>query len=121
LRVIVDLVPNHCSSVHPLLQAALAAGPGSREHARFHFGAGQGPDGAVPPNNWANVFGGPAWTRIREPDGSPGQWYLHLCAHEQPDWNWRDPRTAALFDEVVRFWFDRGVDGLRIDVAHGLF
>ena len=121
LRVIVNLVPNHCSSAHPLSQAALAAGPGSRERARFHFAADQGPDGAVPPNNWASMFGGPEWTRIREPDGSPGQWYLHLCAPEQPDWNWRDPRTAALFDEVVRFWFDRRVDGLRIDVAHGLF
>src|SRR5690242_19981427 len=70
---------------------------------------------------WTSVFGGPAWTRISEPDGSPGQWYLHLYAPEQPDWNWRDPRTAPFFDDVVRFWFDRGVDGLRIDVAHGLF
>jgi alpha-glucosidase len=121
LRVIVDLVPNHCSNAHQLFQAALAAGPGSRERARFHFAAGRGPDGAVPPNNWPSVFGGPAWTRISEPDGSPGQWYLHLYAPEQPDWNWRDPRTAPFFDDVVRFWFDRGVDGLRIDVAHGLF
>ncbi|MDQ4091943.1 MAG: glycoside hydrolase family 13 protein [Actinomycetota bacterium] len=121
LRVIIDLVPNHCSSSHPLFRAALAAGPGSRERARFHFAPGRGPDGAVPPNNWISMFGGPAWTRISEPDGLPGQWYLHLYAPEQPDWNWRDPRTATFFDDVVRFWFDRGVDGLRIDVAHGLF
>ncbi|MGB8995387.1 MAG: alpha-amylase family glycosyl hydrolase, partial [Pseudonocardiaceae bacterium] len=121
LRVIIDLVPNHCSSAHPLFQAALAAGPGSRDRARFHFAPGLGPDGAMPPNNWASVFGGPAWTRISEPDGSPGQWYLHLYAPEQPDWNWRDPQTAPFFDEVLRFWFDRGVDGLRVDVAHGLF
>lgn len=121
LRVVVDLVPNHCSRAHPLFQAALAAGPGSRDRARFHFAPGHGPDGAVPPNNWVSMFGGPAWTRISEPDGSPGQWYLHLYAPEQPDWNWRDPRTVAFFDEVLRFWFDRGVDGLRIDVAHGLF
>ncbi|CAN5771593.1 glycoside hydrolase family 13 protein [soil metagenome] len=121
LRLIVDLVPNHCSRAHPLFQAALAAGPGSRERARFHFAAGRGPDGAVPPNNWSSVFGGPAWTRVSEADGSPGEWYLHLYAPEQPDWNWRDPRTAPFFDEVVRFWYDRGVDGLRIDVAHGLF
>ncbi|MFN2478274.1 MAG: glycoside hydrolase family 13 protein [Pseudonocardiaceae bacterium] len=121
LRVIIDLVPNHCSSSHPLFRAALVAGPGSRDRARFHFAPGQGPDGAVPPNNWTSMFGGPAWTRISEPDGSPGEWYLHLYAPEQPDWNWRDPRTAALFDDVVRFWFDRGVDGLRVDVAHGLF
>ncbi len=121
LRVIIDLVPNHCSSAHPVFRAALAAGPGSRERARFHFAPGRGPDGVVPPNNWISMFGGPAWTRISEPDGSPGQWYLHLYAPEQPDWNWRDPLTVALFDDVVRFWFDRGVDGLRIDVAHGLF
>jgi alpha-glucosidase len=121
LRVIIDLVPNHCSRAHPLFQAALAAGPCSRERARFHFAVGRGPAGAAPPNNWLSVFGGLAWTRIREPDGSLGQWYLHLYAPGQPDWNWRDPRTGAFFDDVVRFWFDRGVDGLRIDVAHGLF
>ncbi len=120
LRLIVDLVPNHCSVEHPLFQAARAAGPGSPERARFHFAPGRGPGGDEPPNNWPSVFGGPAWTRVVEPDGTPGEWYLHLYAPEQPDWNWRDPRTAALFDDVVRFWFDRGVDGLRIDVAHGL-
>jgi len=87
----------------------------SAERARFHFAPGRGADGAQPPNNWPSVFGGPAWTRV--PDG---EWYLHLFAPEQPDWNWRDPRTAALFDDVLRFWFDRGCDGVRIDVAHGL-
>ena len=107
LKVIVDVVPNHCSSRHPLFRAALAAPPGSPERARFHF--------ADRPNNWPSVFGGSAWTRAGD------QWYLHLYAPEQPDWNWRDPRTATFFDEVIRFWFDRGVDGLRIDVAHGLF
>ena len=107
LRVIVDIVPNHCSSEHPLFRAALAAGPGSPARARFHF--------ARTPNNWPSVFGGPAWTRVDE------EAYLHLYAPEQPDWNWRHPETARFFDDVVRFWFDRGVDGLRIDVAHGLF
>ena len=121
LRVIVDLVPNHCSTAHPLFRAALAAGPGSAARARFHFAPGRGADGGRPPNNWPSVFGGPAWTRVVEPDGAPGEWYLHLYAPEQPDWNWRDGRTAPYFDEVLRFWFDRGVDGLRIDVAHGLF
>jgi alpha-glucosidase len=120
LRVLVDLVPNHCSSAHPLFAAALAGAPGGPERARFHFAPGRGPDGAEPPNNWPSVFGGPAWTRVTEPDESPGEWYLHLYAPEQPDWNWRDPRTAPFFDEVLRFWFDRGVDGVRIDVAHGL-
>jgi alpha-glucosidase len=107
LRMIVDVVPNHCSVEHPLFRDALAAGPGSDARARFHFSA--------TPNNWPSVFGGPAWTRVDT------EWYLHLYAPEQPDWNWRDPRTAPFFDDVLRFWFDRGVDGLRIDVAHGLF
>jgi alpha-glucosidase len=106
LRVIIDVVPNHCSSEHPLFRAALAAGPGSSERARFHF--------SRTPNNWPSVFGGPAWTAVDEES------YLHLYAPEQPDWNWRDPRTAPFFDDVLRFWFGRGVDGLRIDVAHGL-
>ncbi len=121
LRVVIDVVPNHCSAAHPLFRAALAAAPGSPPRKRFHFADGRGPGGTEPPNNWPSVFGGPAWTRITEADGTPGQWYLHLYAPEQPDWNWRDPRTAPFFDEVLRFWFDRGVDGLRIDVAHGLF
>jgi alpha-glucosidase len=119
LRMIIDLVANHCSIEHPLFRAALAAGPGSSERARFHFRPGRGPGGGQPPNDWPSVFGGPAWTRVTEPDGTPGEWYLHLYTPEQPDWNWADPRTAALFDDVLRFWFDRGVDGLRIDVAHG--
>jgi alpha-glucosidase len=106
LRVIVDVVPNHCSDRHPLFRAALAGDPSAR--ARFHF--------ASAPNNWPSVFGGPAWTQVAD-----GSWYLHLYAPEQPDWNWRDPRTAPFFDDVLRFWLDRGVDGLRIDVAHGLF
>nr|BFE78680.1 hypothetical protein GCM10020093_012810 [Planobispora longispora] len=84
LKVIVDLVPNHCSVAHPLFRAALAAGPGSPERARFHFAPGRGPDGGAPPNNWFSVFGGPAWTRVTEPDGSPGEWYLHLYAPSSP-------------------------------------
>ncbi|MEU4620911.1 alpha-amylase family glycosyl hydrolase [Actinoplanes sp. NPDC023801] len=179
LRVIVDIVPNHCSDQHPVFQRALAGDPTAR--ARFHFNgtpadtpagtpdgilagtpdgtptgapdgtpagapvstpagapvgtpggtsagtpvgaptgapeeAPTGPSADQPPNNWPSVFGGPAWTQV-----SDGSWYLHLYAPEQPDWNWRDPRTAPFFDEVLRFWLDRGVDGLRIDVAHGLF
>ncbi|SDZ35144.1 alpha-glucosidase [Amycolatopsis xylanica] len=121
LRVLLDLVPNHCSSEHPWFTAALAAPAGSAERARFHFRDGRGASGELPPNNWAALFGGPAWTRVTEPDGSPGQWYLHLFTPQQPDFNWADPETVAYFDEVLRFWFDRGVDGFRIDVAHGLF
>ncbi len=121
IRVIVDLVPNHCSSEHPLFRAALAAGPGSRERDRFIFREGRGPGGELPPNNWTSSFGGPAWTRVTEAGGRPGQWYLHLFDISQPDWNWLDKDVPALFEDVIRFWLDRGVAGLRVDVAHGLF
>jgi alpha-glucosidase len=121
LRLIVDLVPNHTSSDHPWFQKALAAGPGSAERARYLFRDGKGPDGSQPPNNWLSVFGGPAWTRVEEADGEPGQWYLHLFDRTQPDLDWRNPEVPAMFEEVLRFWLDRGVDGFRIDVAHGLF
>jgi alpha-glucosidase len=120
LRVLMDIVPNHCSSDHAWFRAALAAPPGSRERARFIFRDGQGPDGSVPPNRWRSVFGGPAWTRVTEADGRPGQWYLHLFDPGQPDFDWRNPEVGDMFEQVLRFWFDRGVDGFRIDVAHGL-
>jgi alpha-glucosidase len=115
LRVIVDLVPNHTSSEHAWFRAALAAAPGSPERARYLFRDGRGPDGAEPPNNWRSVFGGDAWTRV--PDG---QWYLHLFDSSQPDLDWRNPEVGDMFEDVLRFWLDRGVDGFRVDVAHGL-
>jgi alpha-glucosidase len=121
IRVIIDLVPNHCSSAHPLFQAALAAAPGSDERARFIFREGRGPGGEQPPNNWQSQFGGPAWTRVTEAGGRPGQWYLHLFDTSQPDWNWHHPDVPALFEDVIRFWLDRGAAGLRVDVAHGIF
>ena len=117
LRVIIDLVPNHTSDQHPWFLAALASGPGSAERARYFFRDGRGPSGEEPPNNWISAFGGPAWSRVTEPDGSPGQWYLHLFAPEQPDLDWRNEEVLDDFDDVLRFWFDRGVDGLRIDAA----
>jgi alpha-glucosidase len=116
IRVIVDLVPNHCSWDHPLFKKALAAAPGSPERGLFIFRDGRGPDGGEPPNNWPSRFGGRAWTRV--PDG---QWYLHLFDSSQPDWNWRDPRVGSMFEEILRFWLDRGIAGFRVDVAHGLF
>lgn len=119
LRVLMDMVANHCSSAHAWFQEALSAGPGSAARARFLFRDGRGADGELPPGNWQSVFGGPAWTCVVEPDGSPGQWYLHSFDAEQPDFDWRNADVARHFEDVLRFWFDRGVDGFRIDVAHG--
>jgi alpha-glucosidase len=120
LRVIVDLVPNHTSSAHRWFQAALRAAPGSPERARYIFRDGGGPAGDEPPNDWQSVFGGPAWTRTLDADGRPGQWYLHLFDTGQPDLNWDNPEVREEFLDVLRFWLDRGVDGFRVDVAHGL-
>ncbi len=126
LRVLVDLVPNHTSDAHPWFTAALAAGPGSPERARYIFRDGRGTHGELPPNDWRSVFGGPAWTQVT--DGSMGgvagtgkaQWYLHLFDPGQPDLNWDSPVVRAEFEDILRFWLDRGVDGFRVDVAHGL-
>ncbi|MER6069913.1 glycoside hydrolase family 13 protein [Streptomyces sp. NPDC001817] len=115
IRIIPDMVPNHTSDRHVWFQAALAAAPGSPERDRYVFRPGRGPDGALPPNDWVSSFGGPAWTRL--PDG---EWYLHLFAPQQPDLNWQHPEVRAEFESILRFWFARGVDGFRIDVAHGL-
>lgn len=112
LRIIVDIVPNHTSAQHPWFAEALAAGPGSPARSRYIFRNGR--DGG-PPNDWESMFGGPAWTQV--PDG---QWYLHLFDSAQPDLNWQHPEVHAEFDSILRFWLDRGVDGFRIDVAHGM-
>ncbi|QAY59820.1 glycoside hydrolase family 13 protein [Microbacterium protaetiae] len=120
IRLIVDLVPNHSSDQHVWFQQALAASPGSPERARYLFREGKGEHGELPPNNWQSVFGGPAWTRVTEPDGTPGQWYLHLFDSSQPDFDWTNPEVQAEFRRILRFWLDRGVDGFRVDVAHGL-
>jgi alpha-glucosidase len=120
LKVILDIVPNHTSDEHPWFQAALAAGPGSPERGRYLFRAGLGADGSLPPNDWRSVFGGSAWSRVTEADGSPGEWFLHLFDVKQPDLDWSKAEVRAEFEDVLRFWFDRGADGFRIDVAHGL-
>ncbi|GAA2954909.1 glycoside hydrolase family 13 protein [Streptomyces enissocaesilis] len=120
LRIIVDLVPNHCSDQHEWFRRALTEGPGSRLRERFHFRDGLGEYGELPPNDWESVFGGPAWTRTKNPDGTPGQWYLHLFAPQQPDFNWDHRAVHDEFASILRFWLDLGVDGFRIDVAHGL-
>ncbi|MEU6015541.1 glycoside hydrolase family 13 protein [Streptomyces sp. NPDC047515] len=120
LRIIVDLVPNHSSDQHEWFKRALAEGPGSALRERYHFRPGKGADGELPPNDWESIFGGPAWTRTTDPDGTPGDWYLHLFAPEQPDFNWEHPAVADEFRSILRFWLDMGVDGFRVDVAHGL-
>jgi alpha-glucosidase len=117
LRVVIDVVPNHCSDTHAWFAEALAAGPGSPQRDRFWFRPGRGPAGDLPPTALRSIFGGPAWTRVTEPDGRPGEWYLHLFAPEQPDFNWSNPQVRAEFEDVLRFWLSRGVDGIRIDSA----
>ena len=120
LRVIVDLVPNHTSDQHAWFKEALAAPEASTERAHYLFRDGKGKNGDTPPNNWESVFGGPAWTRVRRADGTPGQWYLHLFDKSQPDLDWLNPWVREQFHGILRFWLDRGADGFRVDVAHGL-
>ena len=120
LRVIIDVVPNHTSDQHPWFQAALKAPPGSPERSLYFFRDGKGENGDEPPNNWISCFGGSGWTRIVKADGRPGQWYLHSFAEEQPDLDWTSPAVLEGFDEILRFWFDRGVDGIRVDAAPAL-
>ncbi|QTX06258.1 glycoside hydrolase family 13 protein [Agromyces archimandritae] len=117
IRTIVDIVPNHVSDRHPWFRAALAAGPGSPERERFWFRPGRGPNGDEAPTDWVSEFQGGTWTRTTNPDGTPGDWYLHVFAPEQPDLNWNHPDVRREHEEILRFWFDRGVAGVRIDSA----
>jgi len=117
IKVMLDVVPNHCSNQHAWFQAALAAPKGSPERDRYYFRDGKGEHGELPPNNWTAIFGGPAWTRITEPDGTLGQWYLHVFTPWQPDFNWENEDVADHFDRMLRFWFDRGVEGFRVDAV----
>lgn len=120
LQIIVDIVPNHFSTEHQWFKEALVAPKGSTQRARFHFYDGRGAEGEIPPNNWNSIFGGPAWSRITEPNGKLGQWYLHLFDSTQADLNWENQEVRRDFEETLRFWLKLGVDGFRIDVAHGL-
>ena len=121
IRTILDVVPNHTSSAHRFFREAMASEPGSPAWSRYHCVRGRGEAGGDPPNNWQSIFAGPAWSPVRDADGAPtGWWYLHLFDSSQPDVNWDHPDVVAEFDAMLRFWFDRGVDGMRIDVAHGL-
>jgi alpha-glucosidase len=113
IRVILDLVPNHTSDRHPWFIDARS----SREaaHRDWYVWADPRADGS-PPNNWRSVFGGSAW----ELDPDTGQYYLHNFLPEQPDLNWWNEEVRDEFDGILRFWFDRGIAGFRIDVANGL-
>jgi alpha-glucosidase len=117
IRTIVDVVPNHVSDQHEWFRAALAAGPGSPERERFWFHPGRGENGDEPPTGWVSSFSGGTWSRTTNPDGTPGEWYLHLFAPQQPDLNWNHPDVRREHEDVLRFWFDRGVAGVRIDSA----
>lgn len=114
IRTIVDIVPNHVSDQHVWFKAALAAGPGAPERELFHFRPGRGAHGELPPNDWPSQFSATAstWTRVED-----GEWYLHLFAPEQPDLNWAHPAVRQEHEDVLRFWFERGVAGVRIDSA----
>ena len=120
IRVMIDLVPNHSSDQHQWFRKALAAEPGSPERAFYHFKDGKGENGELPPNNWVSMFGGPAWTRVIEKDGKPGQWYVHLFDSSQPDLNWANPAVQLEFEKILKFWLDRGVDGFRVDQPHAM-
>jgi alpha-glucosidase len=121
IKVIIDVVPNHSSIKHRFFQEALSTPPGSPAWARYHCVQGKGAQGELPPNNWQSIFGGIAWTQIRDATGTPtGWWYLHLFDSGQPDLNWNHPDVVKEFDDTLRFWFDRGIDGIRIDVAQGM-
>ena len=120
IKLIADIVPNHSSNRHVWFQEALASPRGSDARERYIFRDGKGENGEIPPSDWESVFGGPAWERITEPDGTPGQWYMHIFAKEQPDLNWSNREIRDDFLKTLRFWSDRGVDGFRVDVAHAL-
>jgi alpha-glucosidase len=114
IRVLLDLVPNHTSDRHPWFEDSRSSRDAA--HRDWYVWADPRPDGS-PPNNWLSVFGGPAW----ELDERTGQFYLHNFLPEQPDLNWWSREVHDAFDEILRFWFDRGIAGFRIDVANGLF
>jgi alpha-glucosidase len=113
IRLIVDIVPNHSSDQHPWFAEARASRASPRRN--WYVWADPKPDGS-PPNNWRGAFGGSAWTL----DERTGQYYLHNFLPEQPDLNWWNDDVRAAFDDILRFWLDRGIAGFRIDVAHGI-
>src|SRR5579875_159290 len=114
ISVMLDLVPNHTSDQHPWFQSALAD---KRSPYRDWYVWAPPKPGGGPPNNWISATGEPAWSF----DSKSGEYYLHNFLPTQPDLNWWEPRVHDEFEAVLRYWFDRGVAGFRIDVAHGLY
>jgi alpha-glucosidase len=120
ISVFVDIVPNHSSDQHAWFQEAIKSPPNSAARDRYIFRNGRGKNGDLPPSDEISHFAPSAWTRTTNPDGTPGQWYMHLFAPEQPDFNWDNREVQLDFLKTLRFWADRGVDGFRVDVAHAL-
>jgi len=120
IRIFVDIVPNHSSNLHLWFKEAIAAEPGSAARNRYIFRDGKGANGELPPTDWPSHFAPSAWTHESKMGGKHNQWYCHLFAPEQPDWNWDNPEIEADFLKTLKFWADRGVDGFRIDVAHAM-
>ena len=120
ISVFVDIVPNHSSNMHPWFQEALKSEPGSPARNRYIFRDGRGKNGEIAPSDEISHFAPSAWTRTTNADGTPGQWYMHLFAPEQPDFNWDNREVQLDFLKTLRFWADRGVDGFRVDVAHAM-
>jgi alpha-glucosidase len=113
INVLLDLVPNHTSDEHPWFEESRSSKDSPKRD--WYVWRPPKPDGSLP-NNWVSAFGGPAW----EFDEKTGEYYLHLFNAKQPDLNWWNEEVRAAFDDILRFWFDRGIAGFRIDVAHGI-
>jgi alpha-glucosidase len=112
LKIILDFVPNHTSDQHPWFIESRS----SRHNPKrdWYIWKDPAPDGG-PPNNWLGRFDGkPAW----EFDEKTGQYYLHSFLKEQPDLNWRNEGLREAMLDNMRFWYERGVDGFRVDVSY---
>lgn len=120
IRIFVDIVPNHSSNLHEWFKEAIAAEPGSTARNRYIFRDGKGVKGELPPTDWPSHFAPSAWTHESKMGGKYNQWYCHLFAPEQPDFNWDNREIEEDFLKTLKFWADRGVDGFRIDVAHAM-
>lgn len=121
MKIFMDIVPNHTSSAHAWFQEVLHSEPGSPAWDRYVIKEGKGANHEIPPTNWQSVFHGDAWTPLVLANGEKTQyWYLHIFDSSQPDVNWENQEVRVEFESILKFWFDLGIDGFRIDVAHGL-